>query len=226
LLIVLAGLAVSALSMVVALSGGREVRPGHYVVSSPALVALILAVCLAMFCLVFGVATLAASGRLDRRLHRIWTGKAGQLLFRLGSWRLRVDGLKGGQGAGRQGTLTLLETLDSASRRRLAGVRRVVGRLEGALEGLDRREQDFLRAAAEAKGSSPSLPGAVSDRQRALLDDLDRARRSVADRRVAVLGALEAVRLALIRVRSGLGTPEGVEAELAAATRLLETPAP
>jgi hypothetical protein len=66
----------------------------------------------------------------------------------------------------------------------------------------------------------------VSDRQRALLDDLDRARRSVAERRVAVLGALEAVRLAIIRVKSGLGTPDGVEAELAAATRLLDSPGP
>jgi hypothetical protein len=56
------------------------------------------------------------------------------------------------------------------------------------------------------------------------LDDLDRARRAVADRRIALLGVLEGVRLALIRLRSGLGTPEGVEAELAAATRLLDTP--
>jgi len=226
LLLPLGGLALSVLTAVVALSGGSEVSPGHYVVSKPALLALFLALCLAMVCLVFGVATLAASGRLDRRLHRIWTGKVGQALYRLGTWRLRQDGFRARHEAGLQGTLTLLESLDRTARRRLAGVRGVVGRLEGALAALDRREQDLAGAATEAKVGSPSLPGAVSDRQHALLEDLDRARRSVAERRVAVLGALEAVRLAIIRVRSGLGTPDGVEAELAAATRLLDSPGP
>jgi hypothetical protein len=173
---------------------------------------------------VFAVATLAASGAMDRRLHSLWTGRIGQFLFALGSWRLKDDGPKGGAVSTRQGMLTLFESLESASKRRLAGLRRTVGRLEGALEELDRREQGFLAAAAEAKAGTPTLPGTLADQQRVLLDDLNRARGAVADRRVALLGALEGVRLALIRLRSGLGTPEGVEAELAAATRLLDTP--
>jgi serine/threonine-protein kinase len=223
-LILLAGFTLSVVTFVAAFSGRREVSPGHFVVSTPALIALFFAVCLLMTCVVFAVATLAASGAMDRRLHSLWTGRIGQFLFALGSWRLKDEDPKGGAVSTRQGMLTLFESLESASKRRLAGLRRTVGRLEGALEELDRREQGFLAAAAEAKAGTPTLPGTLADQQRVLLDDLNRARGAVADRRVALLGALEGVRLALIRLRSGLGTPEGVEAELAAATRLLDTP--
>jgi serine/threonine-protein kinase len=223
-LTLLAGIVVSAVTIVIALSGRREVSPGNYVVSTVALVALFLAVCLAMVSLVFAVATLASSGGLDRRLHSLWTGRIGHFLFGLGSWRLREEGPKSGQASARQGMLTLFESLEPPVKRRLAGLRKTVGRLEHTLEELDQREQGFLAAAADAKAATPSLPGTLTDQHRILLDDLDRARRTVADRRVAVLGALEGVRLALIRLRSGLGTPEGVEAELAAATRLLDSP--
>jgi serine/threonine-protein kinase len=220
----LAGFVLSVGTFVVAFSGRREVSPGHFVVSTPALVALFLSVCLLMTCVVFAVATLASSGGLDRRLHSLWTGRIGQFLFGLGSWRLREEGPKSGQASARQGMLTLFESLESTSRRRLTGLKKTVGRLEAALEELDGREQRFLAAVAEAKAGTPTLPGTLADQQRVLLDDLDRARRAVADRRIALLGVLEGVRLALIRLRSGLGTPEGVEAELAAATRLLDTP--
>jgi hypothetical protein len=120
--------------------------------------------------------------------------------------------------------LTLFESLESSSKRRLGGLRGTLGRLESALEELDRREQGFLAAVTETKAASPTIPGALTDKNRVLLEDLDRARRAVAERRVAVLGSLEGVRLALIRLKSGLGTPEGVEAELAAANRVLDTP--
>jgi hypothetical protein len=43
----------------------------------------------------------------------------------------------------------------------------------------------------------------------------------VVDRRLALLGALESIRLSLVRLKSGLGTPDIVEGELAEADRLL-----
>jgi hypothetical protein len=41
---------------------------------------------------------------------------------------------------------------------------------------------------------------------------------------VALLAALESVRLGMIRLKSGLGSAEDVESELAAAARLLGAP--
>ena len=95
-----------------------------------------------------------------------------------------------------------------------------VERLEGELERLERRERELESAATEAKANAPSLPGS-SERQQSLLDDLERARRQVADRRAALLGGLENVRLALVRVKSRIGTPEDVEREVTEAARLL-----
>ena len=56
----------------------------------------------------------------------------------------------------------------------------------------------------------------------ALLDDIAKAQRALLDRRVALLSALENVRLALVRFKSGLGHVDGVERELGEARRLLE----
>ncbi len=120
--------------------------------------------------------------------------------------------------------LTSLESLDPGARRHLPKARITIERLEGALEGLDRREQELLAAATETKGNAQTLPGPAADRQKLLLDDLERARKAVTDRRMALLSALESIRLALIRLKSGLGTVDGVASELAGAARLLDSP--
>jgi hypothetical protein len=221
LLLFLAGISLSVLIGILALTGRRQTGPTSYTVSPPAMFALILAVCLSMICMVFGVATLASTGRFERRLHALWVGKAGQLLFRLGAWRLQGTHLAGGA-LTRHGALTMLDSLDADSRRRLPRARVVLERLEGGLEGLERREQELLAAVTEAKASAPTQPASLSDRQRVLLDDLDRARRAVVEKRTAMLAALENIRLSLVRLKSRLGTAEDVERELAEATRLLQ----
>jgi serine/threonine-protein kinase len=221
LLALLGGFALSIVTAIVAFAGRRQTGPNAYTVSTPALVALFLAVALAMICLVVGMAMLASSGRLDRRLHRLWTGRVGAALYRMASWRLAdlptsATTLPGGRGAS-----LLLTSLDGALKRRLPNARATLGRLDNALADLARREQELQAAAIEAKVNAPTLPGAVSSQQQSLLDDLDRARRTVVDRRLALLGALESIRLSLVRLKSGLGTPDIVEGELAEADRLL-----
>jgi hypothetical protein len=186
------------------------------------LVVLFLALCLLMTCIVFAAATLASSGRFDRRLHRLWTGRIGKALFRLGSWRLDQEPATSAQSPGTRGALTLLDTLPSDARRRLSKARLVLEQLEGELEKLERRDHELEAAASEAKVNAPTLQGVSNDRQRALLDDIERARRQAGERRVAVLTALENVRLALVRVKSHIGTSEDVERELAEAGRVLE----
>jgi hypothetical protein len=74
----------------------------------------------------------------------------------------------------------------------------------------------------EAKVNAPTLTTGASDKQRALLDDLDLARRTAAERRVAILGAMESIRLSLVRVKSRLATVDDTEREIAEAAHLLE----
>ncbi len=220
LLMLLGGFLGAVLAMIVAFSGRRADGPNSYKVSAPALVVLFVGLCVAMICIVFAAATLASSGRMDRKLHALWTGRVGKLLFRLGSWRLSTEESTASTSPGGRGALTLLEGLPSDAKRRLGKARVTVERLEGELERLERRERELESAATEAKANAPSLPGS-SERQQSLLDDLERARRQVADRRAALLGGLENVRLALVRVKSRIGTPEDVEREVTEAAQLL-----
>jgi hypothetical protein len=221
-LILLGGFVLSIGSMTIAFSGRTARASGGYTVSRVALIVLFASLCLFMVCVVFTAATLAASGRLDRRMHRLWTGRVGKLLYRLATWRLDQPVVTTASAPGSRGALTLLDALPGETRRRLGKARLVLERLEGELERLERRDVELEAAATEARVNAPSLPGATGDRRRALQDDLDRARREAAERRVAVLGALENVRLALVRVKSRIGAAEDVERELAEATRVLE----
>jgi serine/threonine-protein kinase len=221
LLALFGGFALSIVTAAAAFSGRRQTGPNAYTVSTPALVALFLAVCLAMICLVMAMAMLATSGRFDRRLHRLWTGRVGATLFRMACWRL--SDLPGATTTlvGSRGAATLLTSLDPALRRRLPGARATLERLDSALADLDRREQELRAAATEAKVNAPSLPGAVASQQQTLLNDLDRARSALVDRRLEILAALENIRLSLVRLKSGLGTPDIVKGELVEADRLV-----
>jgi serine/threonine-protein kinase len=219
-LILLGGFLLSLATMAVAFSGRVERAPGSDTVSTPAMAALVVGFCLLMICVVFSAATLASTGRFDRRLHALWTGRFGQNLYRLASWRLPALSAAVALPAS-HGALTLLDALSGSVRRRLGRGRATLERVEGEVERLERRDRELLAAMTEAKVSAPTLPGGTGDRQRALLDDLEQARQNTAEQRLRLLGALENVRLALVRVKSGIGAPEEVERELGEAARLL-----
>ena len=220
-LVLLAGFITSILTLVIAFSGRQQKAPGSYTVSAAALVALFLGLCLFMICVVSTAATLASSGGFDRRVHRLWTGRLGKLLFRLASSRLPDLPATAAVSPPSRGAATLLDALPADARRRLGKARVTLERLEGEVERLERRERELEEAATEARANAPALPGDTADRQRSLLDDLDKARHDASGRRVAVLGALENVRLSLVRLKSRIGTPEDVARELADAEGLL-----
>jgi hypothetical protein len=210
---------VSVVTMVAVLSGSVEASPGHRTVSAPAMVALLLAMCFLMGSIIFAIATLASAGRIDRRVHRLWTGRIGQALYRLASWRMDHEGPASAPSVTR-GAMTLLEALPPEVRRRLAKARPVLERLEQELTRLDQRDRELEAAAADARAGGAPATGTSTDRQQALLSDLDQARRQNGERRIAVLTGLENVRLALVRVKGGIGTADDVDRELAQAARL------
>ncbi|HEY7682758.1 MAG TPA: serine/threonine-protein kinase [Gemmatimonadales bacterium] len=175
-----------------------------------------------MGALVFAMTRMARSGRLDRRLHGLWKGRVGQWSFRLGSWHLGMS-RPAASGTGGYHVLAVLDTLERGARRRLTKARTIVQQLESEVERLRLREQELDAATAEAKAGGPPDAGSSSERQQALLNDLDRARGVVLDRQVAILAVLENVRLALVRVKSRIGGTEEVERELAPGAALLES---
>ncbi len=207
-------------TIAVVLANSVEASPGHHTVTTPQVSLLLVAMCVGMGSIVFAAATLASGGRLDRRLHRLWTGRLGQFLYRAGAWRIGDD-LSAAGPAVTRGAMTLLEALPADTRRRLARARQVLEGLEEALGRLDRRERELDVAASDARAGAATGSGATGERQRALLAELDQARRTLAERRIGILTALENVRLALVRVKSGLGTTDDVDQELADAARLV-----
>jgi serine/threonine-protein kinase len=220
LLALFGGFVLSVAIAVLAATSGTETEPGRFRVSPFALYVTAIAVCAGMVFLVLAIGILASSGRIDRRIHRLWTGKVGAALYRLASWRIPHPATTNAPAGGR-GAATLFTSLDPTLKRRLPGAKATLARLDKALADLDLREQGLEAAATEAKLNAPTLPGAVSAQQQTLLNDLDRARREVVERRVGMLGALENIRLALVRLKSGLGATDLVEAELREAERLL-----
>jgi hypothetical protein len=221
-IILAVGLLLSVLTIYFSLANRQVESPGHYKVSAPALALLFAGICVLMVCVVFGVATLASGGRMDRRVHALWTGKVGALLFRVACWRLpSLAGATTGTSTA-HGAATLIDSLDSATRRRLRHARAVLGRLDGALGELQRREQELQAAVSDVKAGGAPAAGTASGRQQALLQDLDRARQAAVDRRLAIVATVENVRLAVLRLKSGLGASDEVERELADAGRLLD----
>jgi serine/threonine-protein kinase len=223
-LLLLAGFLLAILVTVLAVASGTETAPGLHKVSMPALVLVALSGSLAMVFMVLAIAQLAGSGRLDRRLHRIWTGRLGGFLFRLGAWRLPVAGPVGTTGSASISAFTLIETLDPAVRRRLRSARSLLSRLDGALADLDTRERELDAALADLKAGTAAAGSATFQRQQSLESELDTARQRVAERRAALLSGVEGVRLSLVRLKSRIGTAEETERECEAALKLLELP--
>lgn len=220
-IMLLGGFVGSIAAIPLLMATGYEDPPGNHHLPIPALVALVLVLCFLMTCIVFAAATLASSGRMERRMHRLWTGWLGKSLFRLATWRLKQEEASPSASASSRGAITLLDTLPSPARKRLSKARGVLQSLEDELEKLDQRDRDLESAANEAKLGATTAPGLGNERQKALLADIEKARQGVSERRIAVLSTLENVRLSMVRVKSSIGTADDVERELSEASRLL-----
>lgn len=169
------------------------------------------------------VSLLTEPGRrmpLQRAGPLVWRGPVGRIAFRLAERGIPADALTrtttlSGGGSTGGSPLTLLDTMPRELRRDLDALRPHLERLDGALEEGRERQRRLDLALAEARQVDPALasrePG---ERRRTLLAELAEARRVAGERHVAQLEAREAVRLQLLRLRSGLGSAADVRAEL------------
>jgi eukaryotic-like serine/threonine-protein kinase len=200
---------VAILLLLLALSQKRP-PPGH-IFTPLGTAALVLGIAVGMGTLVFTVAGVARGGRMDRRMHRLWTGPVGRFLFWLGSLGLRQHAVGATASAGPR---ALLEDLPREQRHRSARFRALFNRVDRELEGLHQRDRELTDTLDQVRGVTPTPGGSVGAKQETLISDLEQAQRATSDRRLELLGALETARLGLLRLKTKIGNADELERDL------------
>jgi serine/threonine-protein kinase len=111
----------------------------------------------------------------------------------------------------------LYAALSKAARRSLPDLPQVVRRLENDAQALRRRVDELNDLIAQVGDDER----AGSDRRRTLRDELKTTRDAAHQKMLDAVGALETIRLSLLRMQAGVGTSESVTQDLAAARELL-----
>ena len=159
---------------------------------------------------------------------RLWTGPIGRALFRAArlvtpqrmlaaSVTHRPTELSIGMAAEQ-----LYQDLPKETRQHLGDLPEVIHRLEGDAQRLRGRHEALAEAAAragsrdvpeggESEGTSADL---IADRRDEVLDAVERERDAVRVRLSRTVGALETIRLSLLRLHAGTGTVESVTTDL------------
>jgi hypothetical protein len=196
--------------------------PQQYMLGRPAVVILFSCAVLAGLAIAMLMMNSARAARVERQLTGIWTGPVGRLLFRVAGWRLGDAGVRGSaaDSAATSGPLTLIAALPGGMRRELGGARTKIEALDGAMRALADRQRQLDDALAEAGAATPVADSSAQARRAELVQELVQARDDVIAKRARLAGALENVRIQLLRVKSGLGAAADVATELRAAEGL------
>jgi chromosome segregation ATPase len=115
----------------------------------------------------------------------------------------------------------VLEGLSKDMRRDLGDVSRVIASLVSAQTDLAQRE---ARLEASQEEATRGTAGVATDTLERVVSELTEAKKATVRRREELTSELERLRLELIRLRSGLGTPADVRAESQRAKGLLDGP--
>jgi serine/threonine-protein kinase len=209
---VLLGMAIAA---VVLFHLGRRYRvpvpgePGRYQLPLLAVVAFALAFMLGMATIVFAAGTSASTGRMDGWISRLWTGVAGSTLFKVVSRGLASAPHRtpAQSPAAAADARTMFGQLPVEVRRKLKPVGPALDRLDQQVEAARERIATLDRSEQNAQAATGS--GAHADRDK-LLAELRAARTAAEERLATLLDSRESLRLALVRVESGLGGVEDV----------------
>ncbi len=181
--------------------------------------AIMLGLSLSLFVMTWSRATM-----LDRVVAMIWRGPFGRFAFSRAERGLRRRLAGVAPSAATSSVQALIADLPNDRRRSLGDSKQRVQKLERVLAGFDERRRSLDEAIAQAGAPTPTGNGAASalnSRGAELRDDLANARRSVIARRERLVGALENVRLQLLRLKGGVGSSADVAAELAAAEAIV-----
>ena len=101
----------------------------------------------------------------------------------------------------------IFDRLPKEIRRRFEEVPAVIERLEAVAKGLRKREESLSRAVAEAAPEAAPRSGLVAGRREAV-GELETARDRASERLEDAVAALENLRLDLLRLHAGVGSPD------------------
>jgi serine/threonine-protein kinase len=170
--------------------------------------------------LIYTVAGAGGAARMDARLRRLWVGSFGRWIYNQVASRIRTRPAVRAVST-ELGPLTVLEGLSKDMRRDLGDVSRVIASLVSAQTDLAQRE---ARLEASQEEATRGTAGVATDTLERVVSELTEAKKATVRRREELTSELERLRLELIRLRSGLGTPADVRAELQRAKALLDGP--
>lgn len=169
----------------------------------------------------------SVAGRHVSLVGRLLEGPFVRAIFRMMGIGLRRPGVAAIPATAEPAELRLLREADallgdlpSPLRRRLGEVRYVVRRLGRDAERLRLRERELTAAVASVE--TVGGDAALGERRAALLAELEDARRANSARLQAAVAAFENLRLDLLRLKAGMGTPDDLTASLSAARHVGE----
>jgi hypothetical protein len=191
-------------------------QPGMYAVTIPgALVAFSAAVAFGLGVTILASDPLKANpGAVIQEL--FWRSSLGRTIFRVAAWRMKgaidASAPDAGSRVTAGGPRTVLLALPAALRRDLRGVDGRLTAMEHELKVLGAREAQLSSAMLEASAPTPS--GGDATRRDAVVAELGEHMTDIRLQRAAVVARLEEVRLQLLRLKAGIGSPDAVLAAL------------
>jgi len=209
------GLVMAAFASVVLRT--RNPATGVYSTTTVGLLTIVAATVMISLALVSFLTDPVREPLIERFTLWLFRSRLGQFLFRLAGRGLVVPGAHattGGANAAEIMTIasSLFSLLPTPLRRQLAATRRRVVALEEEAAELTRQERVLEGAVVEAATTLSGTSDPLADRRAIVVAEMEAARAAAIERRAEILRCLEGVRLELVRLRSGLGSAEAVEA--------------
>jgi serine/threonine-protein kinase len=168
--------------------------------------------------LIYTIAGAGGAARMDARLRNLWVGSFGRWIYNLVASRIRTRPAARAVST-ELGPMTVFEGLSKDMRRDLGEVSRVIASLVAVQNDLVQRE---ARLGSSQEEAARGTAGVATDTLERVVSELTEAKKATIKRREEVISELERLRLELIRLRSGVGTPAEVKAESQRAKALLD----
>jgi serine/threonine-protein kinase len=149
---------------------------------------------------------------------RLLVGRFGRLLFRLAGRGLdqpepaELPAIQHTEAFLASAADGIFDRLPVSVRARVPDLPLAIARLEADARALRKREDALSRAIAEA--APAEAPRGAADRRRDAVGDLEAARDRVRERLEQAVAALEGIRLDLLRLHAGVGSPDDLTADL------------
>ncbi|MEO7043045.1 MAG: protein kinase [Gemmatimonadaceae bacterium] len=201
------------------------VAPGIYRVTLPGAILLVTTAVMIGLTVAMIVMNLSRVTTFDRFATWVWVGRAGRFVFRLAARdaSFSSDGTARMLASTASSPRAMLISMPPELRRKLRDANTRIKALEVVMQDLADKQRSIDDAIAETGAATLDADATLRSRRSEILDDFSRARTEIIAHRERLIGVMENVRLQLLRVKSGIGSPSDVVAELITADVLPDT---